>query len=180
MKDNTKNRQYADEMYELARDIFDSGKLEINRDFIQHGTTSLYCHMLAVCRTALKISAFCDKVFKTKTDRRSIARGALLHDYFLYDWHEYAKHTNWHGYTHAFLAFQNAGKDFELNAVESDIITKHMFPLNISSIPRFHETAMVCLADKCCSWREVFRVDVYSATLKRINEHLVEAGVRKE
>lgn len=44
---------------------------------------SVYEHSLAVARMCLRIA----KYFPGEVDMRSLVRGALLHDYFLYDWH---------------------------------------------------------------------------------------------
>jgi uncharacterized protein len=80
-------------------------------------------------------------------------RGALLHDYFLYDWHVPAPEHNLHGFSHAGAALKNAKRDFEINRLEQDIIEKHMFPLNIRP-PKYRESIIVCLADKLCATKE--------------------------
>ena len=82
-----------------------------------------------------------------------MVRGALLHDFFMYDWHDPGNLRLMHGFTHAKEALQNAQKEFELNDIERDVIKKHMFPLNPAP-PRFKETAVLCLADKYCALRE--------------------------
>lgn len=65
-------------------------------------------------------------------DIRSLVRGALWHDYFLYDWHIPDESHKWHGVTHAGDALKKAMRDFELNEIEQDMIRKHMFPLESS------------------------------------------------
>ena len=85
--------------------------------------------------------------------KRQLVRGALLHDYFLYDWHTPDPAHRLHGFRHAGTALRNADRDFELNDTERDMIKKHMFPLN-PALPRFKETAVLCLADKYCALRE--------------------------
>ena len=88
-----------------------------------------------------------------KVNQRAFVRGALLHDYFLYDWHTPDPAHRLHGFRHAGTALRNADRDFELNDTERDMIKKHMFPLN-PALPRFKETAVLCLADKYCALRE--------------------------
>ena len=82
-----------------------------------------------------------------KVDKRSMVRGALLHDFFMYDWHDPGNLRLLHGFTHAREALNTALEQFELNDIEQDVIRKHMFPLNIA-LPRYKETLIVTLADK--------------------------------
>lgn len=87
-------------------------------------------------------------------DKQALIRGAMLHDYFLYDWHDTnnAAHR-WHGFTHPSTALRNAREDFELTAVECDIIEHHMFPL-VPYPPKSREAWIVCTADKICALKE--------------------------
>ena len=84
---------------------------------------------------------------------RALIRGALLHDYFLYDWHEADKSHRFHGFIHAGRALLNAEKDFELSDIERNMIKSHMFPLN-PVLPRYRESVILCVADKICAARE--------------------------
>lgn len=86
-------------------------------------------------------------------------RGALLHDYFLYDWHIKDPNRKAHGFSHAAAALQNAERDFALNAVERDVIARHMFPLNLTP-PRYRESILVCIADKICAVYETFSIPI--------------------
>ncbi len=64
-----------------------------------------------------------------KVDERALVRGALLHDYYLYDWHDRGLHqTNWRSLLASPRhALDNARGDFpDLTPV---IILHHMFPL---------------------------------------------------
>lgn len=129
--------------------------LTMNR-YIQHGGTSCLTHSIAVAYYSL---AFIRR-FHITCDERSLVRGALLHDYFLYDWHVASKNNNWHGFTHPGKAFLNASVDYSLNQIEGDIIKRHMFPLT-PAIPGYRESAIVCLIDKICSILETFKTKPY-------------------
>lgn len=118
--------------------------------FIQHGNTTCFKHCEMVARCSAKMAY----KYKVNVDMKSMIRGAMLHDYFLYDWHD-EKLSNLHGYHHPTIALNNAMKDFELNEIEKDVIKKHMFPLTIY-IPRYKESMLVSLADKYCTIREFF------------------------
>jgi uncharacterized protein len=83
-------------------------------------------------------------------DCHTLIRGALLHDYFLYDWHVTDNSHRLHGFFHAKKAWKNAMQDFDLNEVEQDMIIRHMFPLNPIP-PKYTESWILCCADKLCS-----------------------------
>ena len=121
-------------------------------DFVQHGTTSCQAHCLAVARMSLRLAAR----LPLRHDPASLVRGALLHDFFLYDWHIPQASPGLHGYTHPGTALANAEAEFALNRVERDIIRRHMFPLTIVP-PRHVESWLVCIADKLCSLGEIFQ-----------------------
>ena len=77
----------------------------------------------------------------------------MLHDYFLYDWHEKNKGHSLHGFKHPYFALRNASRDFRLNDIEKNVIVRHMFPLTPIP-PKCREAWIVCMADKYCSARE--------------------------
>lgn len=83
-------------------------------------------------------------------------RGALLHDYFLYDWHNQLTPHHLHGFFHPGVALRNASMDVELTPIEHDIIKKHMFPLTLVP-PKYLESWIVCWIDKKCSTRETLQ-----------------------
>ena len=59
----------------------------------------------------------------------------------------------------AWVSGRNAERDFQLNAVERDMIVKHMFPLNLTP-PRYRESILVCIADKICAVYETFSIPI--------------------
>ena len=85
---------------------------------------------------------------------RDLVRGALLHDYFLYDWHDKYSHEKLHGFHHPHVALENASREYQLTPRERDIIQKHMWPLTLFHIPRCREAWVVTTADKYCSLKE--------------------------
>lgn len=143
-----------------GKEILSSPKFKKSKDFIQHGNISVRKHSINVALTALKIS----KSLPIKTNEKDIVRGALLHDYFLYDWHKkkvtpkhILKFYKMHGFTHPTTALNNASKDFKLNKREKDIIKKHMWPLTIVP-PMCREAWIVTMADKYCSLLETLHI----------------------
>ena len=140
------------EVAAVARQLEATGRLGLTRTFMQHGSVSVYAHVCAVARASLGLA---DALARTgiSCDRISLVRGALLHDYFLYDWHVPGPENRHHAVCHPFVALANAEEDFELSARERTIISRHMFPLVILP-PTCREAWLVCIADKWCALRE--------------------------
>ena len=78
-------KEKAEELIrQFGEDILNSYGMNIEKDCMQHGSVSVYEHSLMVAALCIEIAARC----KIGADMRALVRGALLHDYFLYDWHE--------------------------------------------------------------------------------------------
>lgn len=133
-----------------GRDILHSRNMQSTRQYIQHGDTSVFEHCLRVAMMSIRLS----RLFGIAVNERALVRGALLHDYFLYDWHTKDHGHRLHGFTHARTALLNAERDFDLSDTERNIIRSHMFPLN-TALPLCREAVLVCIADKLCAIGEL-------------------------
>ena len=143
------DRKYLDEIKNHAEDILESVSFKSNKNFIQHGAVTVYDHVISVAAKCLEMA---DKS-EADIDRKSLTRAALLHDYFLYDWHENDKSHRLHGLHHPKKAALNAKRDFNINELEENAIRGHMWPLG-SAIPKSKEAWLVFWADKICAFRE--------------------------
>lgn len=114
--------------------------------FVQHAEISTLEHCISVAYVSLWFS----EKLHWRVDRVSLVRGAVLHDFFLYDWHEKRDRKGLHGFTHPRAALENAEARFRLNDRERDIIVRHMWPLTPVP-PRCREAFLVGAADKYCS-----------------------------
>lgn len=146
--------KYLNQMQKLrehASDILNSENFLSSDKNIQHGEISVMEHSIKV---ALK-SLYLNEKYNLKCDERLLSRGALLHDYFLYDWHspEHAGFKNLHGFKHPKVALKNAREEYDLSPVEEDIIVKHMWPMTVVP-PKYREAWVVTFADKCISTAE--------------------------
>lgn len=139
-------------LQQYGGDILTSQGMDQEKRFMQHGSVSVYEHSVAVALMCLQLAA----LLHLRTNTRSLVRGALLHDYFLYDWHVKVKGRPLHGLHHARWAMANAERDFGLNHIERNMILTHMFPLNLA-LPRYRESALLCTADKICAARETWQ-----------------------
>lgn len=147
---------------EILAEVCRNSRLLSSNQFIQHGTTSVFRHSVAVAYVSFYIA----RKYHIRVKEKALIRGALLHDYFLYDWHEKDASHKWHGFYHAGKALQNAMEDFELSDIEQNTIERHMFPLNPIP-PRYREAWIVCIADKICSGGETA-----GGLYKRIDEFI--------
>ena len=123
--------------------------------FPQHGDTSCLLHCLRVSYLSYR---YCKA---RRLNAWAAARGGLLHDLFLYDWHTYRcrKGESLHGFSHPRKALTNAREIFRLTPVEEDIILHHMWPLTWPW-PSSPEARVVMLFDKYVSLLETLRFPV--------------------
>jgi len=121
--------------------------------YLQHGKTNTYDH----CMNVVYFSYWLNQKFHLNANEKVLLIGALLHDFYLYDWHEKSDWHRLHGFFHPFLACQNAKKIFEIGELEANIIESHMWPLTLRHFPKSREAAIVCIADKCCSVMETMK-----------------------
>ena len=135
--------------------MYRRSRLVENRRFIQHGSTTLHQHCRAVALVSLQLV----RKFNLKVDEHSLIRGALLHDYYLYDWHKKDHpHPHLHGFFHPSIALKNASAIINLNKTEKDIIKHHMFPLTPCP-PQTKEGWIVSISDKLCSIYETLKLN---------------------
>ena len=142
---------------EHGSDILESENFQSSQANIQHGNMTVHQHSINVTKLSLKLS----RKLPFHFNERALVRGALLHDYFLYDWHDGSApgniHPKLHGFYHPGIALKNAVKDYNLSKREKDIIKKHMWPLTINP-PRCREAWIVCIADKYASTLETLKL----------------------
>lgn len=140
----------SEEFRGLVRDIVRHPEfLRLKR--FRHHHYSIFHHALRVALLSYKIGKY------LQMDYRALARGGLLHDFFLYDWRHHdlpeLAREKFHGLEHPRIALANAKRFFAVSARERDIILKHMWPLTWRP-PRFKESLVVCLVDKYVSLAE--------------------------
>ena len=101
---------------ETIRELKQEGRLDEEKLAMQHGTTSIYRHSLNVAYTSLWMM----ERWQIRLEPKSLVRGALLHDYFLYDWHQKDPSHRLHGFRHPKTALGNAQRDYHLNWKEKN------------------------------------------------------------
>ena len=148
-------REIQRQIREAAPDILHSGNFYSTKKHIQHGNMTVNDHVMDVARYSIAIS---DKLH-IPCNRRDLIRGALLHDYFLYDWHkpDMQEPHKLHGFYHSGRALRNASREYRLTEREKEIIRKHMWPLTVVP-PTCREAWIVTAADKWCSMLETLHM----------------------
>ena len=103
-----------DEFNYIIKDLLENDKVNEMKIYMQHCNTSCFEH-------SYNVSYICYKICKKfNFDYVSASRGAMLHDFFLYDWRKNKK-FNFHAYKHGKIAYNNAIKEFKLNEIEKNI-----------------------------------------------------------
>ena len=149
------------QVLQLAEKLEGESRLGMERRYYQHGVTTIFQHSINVACVSCKIA----EKYHLDVDYYALIRGALLHDYFLYDWHVKDRSHRFHGFTHPRRALENADKEFQLTETERNMIYCHMFPLTPIP-PSTKEAWIVCAADKICALSEtmmplLYRLKVY-------------------
>lgn len=133
----------------LVRDILENEEVQSMKAYLQHGRTSCLQHSVNVSWLAYR---YCLRY--PACDATAAARAGLLHDLFLYDWHDRnEKRRGFHGFTHPRCALNNARRLFHLSDMECSIILHHMWPLTLIP-PRYAEAYIVSAFDKYSSFTE--------------------------
>ncbi len=149
LKDENKYIEFKN----IVNDLRLNKEVKEMNTYMQHCNTSCYDHCLHV---AYYTYLFCKKF---GLDYVSATRAAMLHDFFLYDWHKPRKINSFkelHAFSHPKIALQNAISLFNLNDMEKDIIIKHMWPLTIK-LPKYKESYVVTFVDKYCAIIETLK-----------------------
>lgn len=146
---HTARRALKDRYSLCIEDVINNPSVQMMRSYPHHFRVSCFEHSVHVSYVSFILCKLLGM------DYYSAARGGLLHDLFLYDWHSEERAEALHGFSHPKIAYSNADSMFQLNNIEKDIILKHMFPLTWPP-PRYREAWVVCWADKFCTISEFF------------------------
>ncbi len=143
-----KRQRLTAEADALLRDYLYHPEAERMRQYIQHGTITTYDHALEVARRCYRRSQ------GRRVDTESLTVAAFLHDLYLYDWHEPDSSHRLHGFHHARRAADNARRIFGISDEIYAMIDSHMWPLNLTRLPRSREAWILTLTDKEVSLTE--------------------------
>jgi len=152
-----------DYFYEVFSEVYTKkyAKLDTYR---QHKNSTSYTHSFYVAMESYKYAVRKD----IECDLHSLIRGALLHDYFIFN--EDNSKDRGHLRNHPFKALCAAKKDYDLNPIEQEMILHHMWPYNFRQFPRNKETWILIKYDKIVSFKEAFRPKLLESVTFAISE----------
>ena len=141
-------------LQQILRHYVSDDRVQEMKRYIQHGNITTYEH----CSNVARHCYWLNRRLHLRADERVLVVGALLHDFYLYDWHvdEQDQH-HLHGFSHPETACRNAVKYFHAERAVQEIILTHMWPLTLRRFPKSREAAIVCLMDKYCALWETIR-----------------------
>lgn len=117
---------------------------------IEHHGISRWEHLLKISYRSYVIAK------RFNMDYKSVARGALLHDFYL-DGDERSKKRKFlDTFSHPKKALMTSLEYFDINDKEQNIIVSHMFPIYFV-LPKYKESVLVNLVDKCIGSVEMMR-----------------------
>lgn len=125
---------------ELIKEYMESPAIRKMDDFMQHGSTTTLEH----CKNVAWVSFVINDRLHLNADEKDLIECAMLHDFYLYDWHDGKPERKTHGFDHPYIASENAAKSFEISEKTKSAIKSHMWPLNITEIPKSKEARLLC------------------------------------
>lgn len=128
------------EYIKIVEDILKNEEFNKIKNIEHHGI-SRFEHSLKVSYNAYKIAK------KLNLNYIEVARGGLLHDFFLSNENRTSKERFISTFVHPKKALKTSLENFDITELEADIIKSHMFPVNLT-MPKHRESWLVNMVDK--------------------------------
>jgi len=144
-----REKRFAD----LMQDYLDSPEIQQMDAYIQHGDTTTLEH----CKNVAWVSFLVNERLHLNANEKELIEAAMLHDFYLYDWHDGKPERKRHGFDHPYIASENSEKTFHVSPKVYSSIRSHMWPLNITEIPKSKEAIILTITDKYCAVIETLR-----------------------
>ena len=145
MKISLEEQQRLEEIYQS---FLNNEKILRMKEFSMHRGSNCYEHSFKVAKKAIKYAI---RSRRKNINFESVLLGAILHDYYLYDWRQDKSQLKGHAKKHPNIALNNAIRDFGIDKEVEHIIKSHMWPLNTKDYPSSREAKLVSISDKVVS-----------------------------
>lgn len=137
---------------ELYTDLTHMPEIKAMENFTAHGHTSVYDHSVNVTKLSVKLA----RGARMKSWKfEHLVMAAMLHDFYLYDYHGRRRQDGFHAWRHPERALSNAEELFDLTPDVKNAIRCHMFPGTLFHMPLYAIGWIVSIADKICAIREL-------------------------
>lgn len=150
MKISLEEKERLENLYQT---FLNDPKIQRMKEIPMHRGSNCYEHSFKVAKKAVHYAL---RFPSKKLSIETIMLGAILHDYYLYDWRKDRSKRKRHAVDHEFIASENASKDFGISPEVKRIIESHMWPINFKKYPKGREAKIVSLCDKAVTIGEVF------------------------
>ena len=135
--------EQKEKLESIYQSFLNNEKILRMKDISMHRGSNCYEHCFKVAKKAIKKS-----LRRKDVNLEVVLLGAILHDYYPYDWRKDRSKLKKHGKNHPDIAIENAIKDFDISNDVKKVIKTHMWPINIKEYPNTKEARIVSLADK--------------------------------
>ena len=152
------NKEQKESLEKIYQTFLNDEKIKRMMDIPMHRGSNCYIHSFKVAKRAIKKAL---RSHKEYLNLEMIMVGAILHDYYLYDWRSDRSKLHGHGRKHPYIAADNAEKDFDISKDIKKIISSHMWPLNFSEYPKSKEAKIVSICDKAVTIKEAMTTKKY-------------------
>lgn len=142
MKITDEEKQRLENIYQS---FLHDEKIQKMKNVRMHRGSNTYEHSFKVAKKAIRYAI---RSRRKNINFDVILVGAILHDYYLYDWRDDKSKKKKHGRNHPHIASENAERDFEISKEVKTVIESHMWPLNMKHYPKSREAKIVSLSDK--------------------------------
>ena len=153
MKITLEEKKRLEDIYQA---FLNDEKILRMKDISMHRGSNCYLHSFKVAKKAIKKS-----LNKKDINLEVVLLGAILHDYYLYDWRKDRSKLKKHGKNHPDIAINNAIRDFDISDDVKSVIKSHMWPINIKDFPKSKEAKIVSLSDKAVTIGESLTTKKY-------------------
>lgn len=139
------SKEEKEKLESIYQSFLHDKKILRMKEIKTHRGSNCYEHTFKVVKRAMhhvEISS------KKNINPEIVLVGAILHDYYLYDWRVDRSKRKGHGKNHVQRALENASKDFNISPEVKEVIGTHMWPINIKNYPKSREAKIVSISDK--------------------------------
>jgi len=147
-EENKKMSYIKDKEYKrIVKDILRNNEFKKLYNIEHHGI-SRWEHLVKISYHSYVIAK------KLNLDYKSVARGALLHDFYLDGDERSSSKKFFDTFTHPKRALKTSMNNFDINEMEQNIIISHMYPI-YPIMPKYKESILVNLVDKVIGSKEM-------------------------